>query len=471
MICFLFLDFIRDRSSSKFQQTKTYDDIFDFRIQFQYNPCTRSDQMDTIEYELHQQFPLLSSKFKNENILQPLNNNINDDQEFYICKELCPYVHFIRRDFGDVYQHSGDDKLFENFTIYLESSVEYHINHQQSTCKRELATHGIVYARLDLNTMVSSNSIDEDLLIEKLWNMGEGLTSIAGQYTTSETQQSTNYYTHDGNKYTAQDEALVQTILKQSTLHSMLGLTNDATDDEIEQSFKHITNQLDMKWNCIRADIISLLGKKMDNQQSTKMPKPFDTDPELNTSTMESNPQQFGLREDDGFKQEDDYRQELMKVQDEIVTLRQVLGAKLRRESELKTLLGVGFVDDLKQDWQETVHDIKSSTAYQKTAETLQAASNKIAPAFQTVNTTFKTRLGSLRNSNYFKTFENTLGSTVTAVKSKMTSSKSAMHFNGNDTNDMSHGATGGPMSTSASHDEYLNFSDGSSEKKDLTNK
>ncbi|CAF4938319.1 unnamed protein product [Rotaria sp. Silwood1] len=470
------IDFSRDRSSSKYKKDKTYDDIFDFRIQFQYNPCTRSDQMDTINYELHQQFPSLSVNFKNENILEPL-NNINNYEEFYICKELCPYVHFIRRDFGDVYQHNGDDKLFENFNIYLESSVEYSINYQQSICKRHLDTHGIVYARLNLNTMISSNSIDEDLLISKLWNMGEGLTYIAGQYTTSETQQSTNYYTSDGNTYTAQDEAIVQTILQQSTLCSMLGLRNDARDNEIEQRFNYIKQQLHAKWHCIRAGlsarekIDAFYEQKMDNQQSTKMPKPFDNDTELNTSTMESSPQQFGLREDDGFKQEDDYRQELMKVQDEIVTLRQVLGAKLKRESELKTLLGVGFVDDLKQDWQETVHDIKSSTAYQKTAETLQAASNKIAPALQTVNTTFKTRLGSLRNSNYFKTFENTLGSTVSAVKSKMTSSKSAMHFNGNDTNDMSHGATGGSIPTSVSHDDYLNFSDNTNEKKDLTNK
>jgi hypothetical protein len=89
-----------------------------------------------------------------------------------------------------------------------------------------------------------------------------------------------------------------------------------------------------------------------------------------------------------------------MKVQDEIITLRQVLGAKLKRENELKTLLGVGFVDDLKHDWNETVHDIKSTTAYQKTAETLQAASDKISPALQTVNTTLKSRLGSLRSKN-----------------------------------------------------------------------
>lgn len=88
-----------------------------------------------------------------------------------------------------------------------------------------------------------------------------------------------------------------------------------------------------------------------------------------------------------------------MKVQDEIVTLRQVLGAKLKRESELKTLLGVGFVEDLKQDWNETVSDIKSTTAYQKTAETLNAASEKMAPTFQTVNSTLKSGLGSLRST------------------------------------------------------------------------
>jgi hypothetical protein len=47
----------------------------------------------------------------------------------------------------------------------------------------------------------------------------------------------------------------------------------------------------------------------MDNQQSTKMPKPFDNDPEVNESILDSQPQQFQLREDDRLKQEDDYRQ------------------------------------------------------------------------------------------------------------------------------------------------------------------
>lgn len=147
------------------------------------------------------------------------------------------------------------------------------------------------------------------------------------------------------------------------------------------------------------------------------MPKPFEDE-----AAGAGASKQFELREDERLKQEEDYRQgskffdelkllfwnnfrfaflfcsELMKVQDEIVTLRQVLSAKLKREAELKTLLGIGFVDDLKQDWSETVTDIKSSTAYQKTAETLTAASEKIAPTLQTVNSTFKSGLGSLRS-------------------------------------------------------------------------
>jgi hypothetical protein len=47
----------------------------------------------------------------------------------------------------------------------------------------------------------------------------------------------------------------------------------------------------------------------MDNQQTTKMPKPFDNNEEFNASALDNNPQQFQLREDDRLKQEDDYRQ------------------------------------------------------------------------------------------------------------------------------------------------------------------
>jgi hypothetical protein len=48
----------------------------------------------------------------------------------------------------------------------------------------------------------------------------------------------------------------------------------------------------------------------MEKQQSTKMPKPFDSDHGSHASASAGgNQQQFELREDDRLKQEEDYRQ------------------------------------------------------------------------------------------------------------------------------------------------------------------
>lgn len=46
----------------------------------------------------------------------------------------------------------------------------------------------------------------------------------------------------------------------------------------------------------------------MDNQSSTKMPKPFDSEQTASASAG-SQQKQFELREDDRLKQEEDYRQ------------------------------------------------------------------------------------------------------------------------------------------------------------------
>ena len=46
----------------------------------------------------------------------------------------------------------------------------------------------------------------------------------------------------------------------------------------------------------------------MDKQQSTRMPKPFENDHELNASPTQTTEHQFELQEDETLKQED-YRQ------------------------------------------------------------------------------------------------------------------------------------------------------------------
>jgi len=58
-----------------------------------------------------------------------------------------------------------------------------------------------------------------------------------------------------------------------------------------------------------------------------------------------------------------EYKEELVKIQEDIVTLKLVLNDKLKRENELKTLLGYSFVDDMKQDINEGINSIKSTTA------------------------------------------------------------------------------------------------------------
>ncbi len=70
------------------------------------------------------------------------------------------------------------------------------------------------------------------------------------------------------------------------------------------------------------------------------------------------------LKEEPTDKDLEEYRAEYAKIQDDINTLRLVLNEKLKREHELKILLGISFVDELKQDFQEGFNSIKQTTVY-----------------------------------------------------------------------------------------------------------
>ncbi|CAF0703118.1 unnamed protein product [Brachionus calyciflorus] len=150
--------------------------------------------------------------------------------------------------------------------------------------------------------------------------------------------------------------------------------------------------------------------------------------------------------EDDLEKQKlmNEYKEELAKIQEDIATLRLVLNDKIKRENELKTLLGISFVDEIKQDLSEGLNSIKSTTAYQKTAQTLsdlgstivsndayqktsaslKSATQKITPTFQTWGGTVKNSLGSLRSASLFKSFEAGIGSTFSGNKIKNSQSE-----------------------------------------------
>ncbi|XP_051518650.1 tumor protein D54-like isoform X2 [Myxocyprinus asiaticus] len=122
----------------------------------------------------------------------------------------------------------------------------------------------------------------------------------------------------------------------------------------------------------------------------------------------------------------EELRLELTKVEEEIHTLRQVLSAKERHASELKHKLGLSPLSELKQNltksWQDvqtsnaylsasaTLDDITSSEVYKKTQETLSQAGQKTSAALTTVGTAISRKLGDMRNSPTFKSFEDKVG-------------------------------------------------------------
>ncbi|XP_046896302.1 tumor protein D54-like [Hypomesus transpacificus] len=163
----------------------------------------------------------------------------------------------------------------------------------------------------------------------------------------------------------------------------------------------------------------------------------------------------------------DDLRIELIQVEDEIQTLRQVLLAKEKYAVEIKRQLGMGPLSDLKQNlakgWQEvqtstpylsasaTLEDISHSNTYKRTQETLSHAGQVTTAALSSVGVAITRRLGemrslplpspprtslshpisvpAMRHSSTFKSFEDMVGN----VKDKMTGSRSNQGTSGFD--------------------------------------
>ncbi|XP_036173386.1 tumor protein D53 isoform X2 [Myotis myotis] len=120
-------------------------------------------------------------------------------------------------------------------------------------------------------------------------------------------------------------------------------------------------------------------------------------------------------------------------LEDEITTLRQVLSAKERHLVEIKQKLGMNLMNELKQNFSKSWHDMQTTTAYKKTHETLSHAGQKATAAFSNVGTAISKKFGdmsysirhsismpAMRNSPTFKSFEERVETTVTSLKTKV---------------------------------------------------
>ncbi|XP_055228704.1 tumor protein D54 isoform X4 [Gorilla gorilla gorilla] len=186
------------------------------------------------------------------------------------------------------------------------------------------------------------------------------------------------------------------------------------------------------------------------------------TDVPVDTGVAARTPAVEGLTE----AEEEELRAELTKVEEEIVTLRQVLAAKERHCGELKRRLGLSTLGGLKQNLSRSWHDVQVSSAYKKTQETLSQAGQKTSAALSTVGSAISRKLGdmrahpfshsfsssysirhsismpAMRNSATFKSFEDRVGT----IKSKVVGDRE----NGSDNLPSSAGSGDKPLSDPA---------------------
>ncbi|KAE8602362.1 hypothetical protein XENTR_v10013958 [Xenopus tropicalis] len=100
-------------------------------------------------------------------------------------------------------------------------------------------------------------------------------------------------------------------------------------------------------------------------------------------------------------EEKEELKSELFKLENEIVTLRQVLAAKEKHLVEIKQKLGVSMMNELKQNFSRSWHDVQTHSAYKKTQETLSQAGLKATAAITNVGSAIGKKLGDMRYCSF----------------------------------------------------------------------
>ena len=132
-------------------------------------------------------------------------------------------------------------------------------------------------------------------------------------------------------------------------------------------------------------------------------------------------------------------KSELAKLEAEIVMLRQALAAKERRCVELKKKLGLTAFVGLRQNLSKSWHDVQVSNAYVK---------QKTSAALSTMGSAICRKLGDVKKSVTFKSFEGLMGT----IKSRVAGGREL----GRDCLPSSAGSGDDPLPVSGSRDDPL---------------
>ncbi|XP_063971540.1 tumor protein D52-like isoform X8 [Lytechinus pictus] len=115
---------------------------------------------------------------------------------------------------------------------------------------------------------------------------------------------------------------------------------------------------------------------------------------------------------------------ELAEVELDIEALRQTLRAKELKAKEIRRKLGITPVAVLKGDVKAGWSNFKQSSAYNKTKTGFQSAGQKTGAAFSSFGSAVSKKLGEVRESTAFKSFEEKVSTTASTLKTKVSGQK-----------------------------------------------
>ncbi|XP_017549307.1 tumor protein D52 isoform X1 [Pygocentrus nattereri] len=104
-------------------------------------------------------------------------------------------------------------------------------------------------------------------------------------------------------------------------------------------------------------------------------------------------------------EEQEELRNELAKVEEEIQTLSQVLASKEKHVAEIKRKLGITPLNELRQNLSKSWQEVTASTAYRRTSETLSQAGQKATAAFTNVGSAISRKLEDVRLQSFSNSF------------------------------------------------------------------
>ncbi|XP_050425848.1 uncharacterized protein LOC126836453 isoform X1 [Adelges cooleyi] len=240
----------------------------------------------------------------------------------------------------------------------------------------------------------------------------------------------------------------------------------------------------------VRPKFLDKIKEHKSYQRLAKMIKKKDEEPPVIMSPDSGINELQGLSVEEQEKQKDEWQQELNKVEEEIKTLREVLGSKVRASQELRRKLGYTVWQEITGDVSQGLRNVKESNVYQNVEEKFSQFGKAVVDApifnfslpdssdmrtptrnmvlkhcYQNVEGKFKqfgtavvetpiyqktesvvkttaekattifggfgsglsSKLGQIKNSESFRSFEEKVGSALDTVKTKVASRSNSM--------------------------------------------